>query len=119
MVTGSLAWISAWIPEIVDGWGTRAWQPFLVSLVVVLFFWVYFWLKKPFEAGTEKRPNTPLVLFAFFFSVETFVPFFKVTGVKDWGWSTTGLGRWMEVSEAALGAVLSAFAAYAFAANVL
>jgi hypothetical protein len=116
----SLAWLSAWIPEVVDGWGTRPWQPFVVATLVVLLYWAIFWIMNPFaKTGTEFKPITPLALFAFFFSLETFVPIFKVTGVKEWGWATTGAGRWVEVSEALLGGILSAFAAYSFVTNVL
>jgi hypothetical protein len=115
----SLAWLFAWAPELVDGWGTRPWQPFVVGSVLILVFWAIFWAGCPFAQVKDKpKPRTPAWAFAFFYSVETFIPVLKVTGIKDWGWTTAGYGRWVEVTEALLGALLTAIAAYTFAANV-
>jgi uncharacterized protein YjbI with pentapeptide repeats len=117
----STAWVFAWAPELIDGWGTRPWQPFVVGAGFVIVYFIAFATMSSYfeEAKPDPVAREPIVVFAFFYSVETFIPILKVTGVKDWGWRTKGPARWVEVSEAFVGAILSALAAYSFAAHVL
>jgi hypothetical protein len=99
--------IRPWFREITDGYGTRPLQPLVVSAIAVVVFGILFWIWDPFIAGPGYRDRTPKFFFALAFSLETFIPIFQVTGIKRWGWSTTGRGRWLEVSEAVIGGFLT------------
>lgn len=73
----------------------------------------------PFEQADPERPHKtrPMgnsVLFSLLFSVDTFVPFTIVTGVKDWAWRITDRFRWVELTERVMRALIGAFAAYTY-----
>lgn len=53
------------------------------------------------------------------YSVDTFLPVFDVTGVKEWGWQLLPSYRWVTVTERLLGLLILYSAAYSLTYYVL
>jgi hypothetical protein len=104
-------WIAR-ILELGSRYGTRPQRPFYIALgVIVIFTLAYcFVTVKEDEKDGEKLPDKWRLPFAFAFSVQTFVPFLTLPGIKD-RWKIES-GRWLEPVEGVLGAVLFGLAAY-------
>jgi hypothetical protein len=118
----SAAWMFSWVPELRDGYGTRAWQPLAVSLVIILAWGFFYALVNPFNAypATETPiAKSPLLVFSLVYSLETFIPIFNVTGIKKWGWRIESRARWAEVLEAILGGLFSLLAVFSVTAYLL
>ena len=59
------------------------------------------------------REPRPLAAFSLLYSIDTFIPFITVTGVKDWGYATKGWSYWgIELWERLAGLYLFGAAAY-------
>jgi hypothetical protein len=115
-------WLAAWTLELPTSYGTAPWRLLLISVLVVVACGLVYAAADPFEAVEDiakSRPKGPLVLFAILFSVETFIPVLKVTGVKDWGWwiKSSPL-RWLEALEGLIGGILTLLAGYSLASYV-
>jgi len=113
--TNPLNVASSWLLELPSRYGTRPYRPLFISVGCIFVFAILFWRWNVFERSTgveQARPSTPRPLFALLFSLETFIPFLDITGVRSWGWGVRSEFRWLELSERLLGLVFSALAAY-------
>jgi hypothetical protein len=113
MVTTILGWASEF--------GTRPYRPLFFGLWAVPVFWFAYWLGDwvwtVFHPKTEgedpSRSKSPVGLFSLLYSIDTFIPFVTVTGVKDWGWITKGRSYWLlELPERLVGLYFFSAAAY-------
>jgi hypothetical protein len=103
---------AARVLELGSRYGTRPLRPIGIAAVAILLFWVALSILGRFA---EKETNNPVpggwrVPLAFAFSVESFVPFLTLPGVRD-RWKLTQ-ARWLEPIEAVLGAIVFGIAAY-------
>jgi hypothetical protein len=109
-------WLTSVVLELPSRYGTRPYRPLKVGATVILCFGLIFWFMDPFEqknpADPRLLPRRPRILFSVLFSIDTFLPFVNVTGVKEWGWAMKPRFRWVELTERILGVAVSALAAY-------
>jgi hypothetical protein len=118
MDRGHPEWLLAHVREKINAYGTDPLRPLLYGVIVIVLF-TFLYRVFPFVPSPDGAVSrTPRLLFAFAYSVETFVPAFEVTGIKKWGWTLEGRYRWAEVVEATLGVLISLIAAYNVAAYV-
>jgi hypothetical protein len=115
------AWLSAWALELRDGYGTAPWRPVAISAGIIVLFALIYTLTNAFQQAGDTPPvaKSPLLLFALAYSLETFIPVFSVTGIKQWGWRIQSWVRWLEVAEAVLGAIFTLLSAYSITAHLL
>ena len=103
--------------------GTRPYRPLWLGLIVVLIFALLYWIKDPFtekdKSKPPSKPRTPRSIFALMYSIDTFVPIFELTRVKDWGWEISPPYRWVAVVERLLGLLIFYAAAYSLTYYVL
>jgi hypothetical protein len=113
-----LHWTERWASILLglpNRYGSRPLRPFWIAVWTILLFGVIYWVRDPFVADPstpQSLPSTPRSLFAVCYSIDTFLPFVNVTGVKDWGWRIDAASRWLVTLEQMLGLTLTAMAAY-------
>jgi hypothetical protein len=112
----SLPWLGSVVRELPNRYGTEPYLPIIFGLIVILVCGVVYWLANPFVPAADPprtRSKSPRFFFAMLYSVETFVPILKVTGIKDWGWVIKDSAwRWLEAFEGLAGGLLTILAAY-------
>lgn len=107
--------------------GSDPFRPLVISLIVIPIGWLAYWILgsrwKVFVTTTEEKPvrdKRPLGLFSLLYSIDTFIPFVTVTGVKDWGWETKGWSYWLiELPERLAGLYVFGAAAYSISYYVI
>lgn len=100
---------NTWVPYILtvaNRYGTRPYQPFWIALSFVALFAVVYAV-----VGFTDMPRRWWLFYACAFSVQTFVPFLTIPGIKD---ANLKLRRawWLEPAEGVVGVVLFGIAAY-------
>lgn len=111
-------WVSL-ILEFPNRFGTRPYRPVWLSSIVIFIFAFIYWIKNPFvwESGREVseryRP-----LYGLLYSLETFVPFVDITGIKDWGCKLSERFRALEVVERLIGLLLASLTAYSIGSYI-
>ena len=118
-------WLVTRILGPASEFGTRPYRPFFIGLIVVPLFWLAYWWGDRCEVfhptkDPPFRDKRPLSLFSLLYSIDTFIPFVAVTGVKDWDWATKGWSYWiLELPERIVGFYLFSAAAYSITAYVI
>jgi hypothetical protein len=110
-----LDWWAAVILGGPSAFGTKPFRPLLIAAVLVALFAIVYWVGDCFR--DKDHPDKRLrgrtrPLFATFFSLDTFIPVIKLSGVDDWEWRLHGGWRWLGVAEKVFGVLLTAAAAY-------
>lgn len=103
---------AARVLEVGSRYGTRPYRPFLIAAIVIAVFTAVFVLTRFQDDGEPPvpLPNGWRLPFAFAFSLQTFVPFLTIPGIKD-RWKLKN-GRWLEPLEGVMGVLLFGLAAY-------
>ena len=102
--------------------GTAPFRPVFILFGMIGAFGLFYWGANAFEEEEEgkARPMGNRLLFSLLYSIDTFVPLKIVTGVKeDWGWKVRNEFRYVELSEAVIGAVVTVLPAYSVSAYLL
>ena len=104
----------AWFKGLGSAYGTEPYRPLVIAAVLVVGFAVVYRAADPFveTACGEGIGRGKKTMFSFFYSVDAFVPFAVVTGVKDWEWQFKRDVRWVVVFERVLGAIFTVLIAY-------
>ena len=109
----SVEWWASFLLGLPSSYGTSPFRPFVVGFFIIVIFGVIYRIKDPYfknkDIVLEKRPK---LLFSILYSLDTFIPFIDITGIKEWGWVIKGEYRWLEVFERILGLTISSLAAY-------
>lgn len=106
-------WWTSGLLSLPNAYGARPYRPVWFSLVVIGVFAAAYAVRNPFIPIEEsQRPRRPLPLFALCFSVDTFLPFVEITGVRKWGWAISHEWRWLELLERVIGVLLTTLIAY-------
>ncbi len=104
------------------GWGADPLRPLYLIGFIVLTFGLIYWWRDPFDQSDSSKQafeRGNRFLFAILYSIDTFVPFAIVSGVREWGWVIRGPRRWAVVSERFIGALISAIYAINIGAYLL
>jgi hypothetical protein len=114
-------WWATFLLSLPNGYGTSPYRPLWIALIIIALFAVVYWRADSFvaEGAVQRYPKIPLLPFAFFYSIDTFLPFVNVSGVKDWGWKISQKYRWVELVERLLGLLVSALAAYSLGSYLI
>lgn len=112
-------WWSAHTLEIGSRYGTRPYRLLKIATAVIvaltlLFTILGFRRKRQDGINYDDIPSSGRLPFAFAFSLQTFVPFLTIPGIKDSGWELSHAG-WLEPLAGVLGVVLFGLAAYSLA----
>jgi hypothetical protein len=114
---------NTWAPYVLalaSGYGTDPYRPFWMAVLAVAIFAAIFW-----PIGFQKTTNTSTTVmagrfwpvFAIGFSVQTFVPFLTIPGIKDSDWELRCFW-WLEPVEGVIGVLVFGFAAYSAAVTL-
>ena len=120
MEPSQVGWWASVLLEIPNGYGTNPYRPLWIGLIIIGIFAVIYWLGDPFlpQEDNPRIPKTPLLIFSLLYSMDTFIPFIHITGVKSWGWRISPNYRWTEVLERVIGLAISSLAAYSIGSHV-
>jgi len=115
-----VGWWASVLLGIPNGYGTNPYRPLWIGLIIIGIFAVIYWLGDPFlpQEDNPRMPKTPLLIFSLLYSMDTFIPFIHITGVKSWGWRISPNYRWTEVLERVIGLAISSLAAYSIGYHV-
>jgi len=116
-----IEWWATMLLGLPNAYGTSPYRPLWIALIIIGGFAVLYWWTDPFvvESEVQKYPKKPLLPFALFYSVDTFLPVISVTGVKDWGWKISQKYRWVELLERLLGLAVGTLAAYSLGSYLI
>jgi hypothetical protein len=115
---------ASYLMELPTAYGTAPLRlVWTTALLIGAYATVYYLLDRRAKEcfSTQKKDGEaidrhPRALFALMYSLDTFLPFVEITGVKQWGWCIAGRARWIEVSERVVGIVTVAIATYCLTA---
>jgi hypothetical protein len=108
-----------YVLALASGYGTDPYRPFWVAVGAIILFGFIFWPIGFQELGPNGRiiavPGRYWLPFGMAFSVQTFVPFLKVSGMKEWE-----LRRlwWLAPTESVIGVIVFGVAAYSAAVTL-
>jgi len=108
-------WWLARVLEIGSRYGTRPYRVLIIATPVIVGLTVLFVIvgfrRKREDGGYDNLAFWRRLPYAFAFSLQTFVPFLTIPGIKDSGWKLAN-AWWLEPLAGVLGVVLFGLAAY-------
>ena len=116
-----IEWWATVLLGLPNGYGTSPYRPLWIALIIICGFALFYWWTDPFvvESEVQKYSKKPLLPFALFYSIDTFLPIISVTGVKAWGWKISQKYRWVELLERLLGLAVGTLAAYSLGSYLI
>lgn len=109
-------WWVSFLSGLPSEYGTHPYRPLWLGLLVINCFAILYWKSSAFVLKKDKTDTHQLhpLLFSFLYSLDTFIPFITVTGVKEWEWELSPQFRRIELIERLLGLLLATLSAYSY-----
>jgi hypothetical protein len=119
-----LDWWLSYFLDWPNNYGTQPYRPVLVGVLVIVFFIGVYFLLRVFEPTStapsgHSMANSTRIGYSVIYSLNAFIPLVKLVDEDKWGWRISKRYRWLELSESALGLIISLLAAYSVTSYVL